>query len=1153
MVTNNIKVNRDSNNAARIRVNRNRYGAEEEPEIVSAVANKYPIEIDDGASSALWIFGLKADAINDDIISAISATISHPKLRITQVDRDCCLFRAKVDGGGEIRIARSDNGGGYIATFVLDNVMYGDATSLQPSLLNAVMAVRPNKSSDENVVLVKEFDQTKHPRGGKPENSGQFSENPGSGNSENNPHSIQSPATQSQLDQTSPLARWLSGKPKGMEEALAESVDSQYNYKDAQGNQPKLAAIPVAMGLPSPAEKDLLHANAYSEKAKSMGYDIGDWSYHSKSGTMTAQLSRPVSPIAPQTGSNKQIPVLRGGNVKPINYATSVSMINLMEHKHLKIEPIAPGRWRGSTDEVPGHEFRMRTSGNNIEAAYFIDGQQIGESSIGRNPKDAIINLRGKAREKLGKINQEQSEQELDKAWDETQHPRGKPKNAGQFTEKPGGGGAVAEQHAPPVGAGMARGAGQRRAAMAAQDEARRARRQGRQRGIVPPAEPVPAQRQPASRPRQVTASISSDSYEEPIHPQHPGATWNAEHREWTPNEYDKFIHGVKGMVNFIDHSNPNFKYANMGEAGRLWVQKIGDRNWQAKMQAPNGDILKRTGSGITPYAAGADLIENMKGAGFAGLSTRQNLSNRPRPAPVANNQPVIAITWNNGHREWNQEDFDDIEGAVLGGNLQWNDHQNNINWKSADTIGGGKLWAKKAGNGWEVKYQSTDGSIVKRVGVGFDLNNASENLLNNAKNDIDNGIVRLVQAQPVQPVVDADGHFVPQINWKVKLGDRWSDDKFEKVQDEINYGLSWTETGNDEQIVRFGENSELRAWKVGDNDYRCRLLVGGKVQYGIGSGFYPDGAAGDLMAKARIALSDQRRIDIARAEAAARRMPGVKESGEYVTPDQTSFAKHTASPERSAEDRENVEAVISKNDILNVVAMGAGTKGINSSYTGDVKDDGRVVVKPFENRVGGANGHPALEVLAYEISKTVGFSAFPTTVYRNWRDDRISSVQEFSENSVLGVNISDADKSQFNDDTMDSLSQMFLMDIITGNYDRNHKNYMFNRDTKRIVAIDNGFAFLQNGSKRSAGNGYRAALGTVFQTYQNENSQALGNVMDIKIKREHLDAMDRFLNSADFESTLSRHLRGNDVMWAKQQAMYGLDYVKNNMQGQIA
>jgi hypothetical protein len=618
--------------------------------------------------------------------------------------------------------------------------------------------------------------------------------------------------------------------------------------------------------------------------------------------------------------------------------------------------------------------------------------------------------------------------QELGKAWDETKHPRGQPKNAGQFSEAPGGGAAVAEQHAP-----------------------RASRRKvGQWGGVLPPAEPVPAVKQPAAPvKRPYTAPMPSSNYDKEV-------------------------------------------------------------------RKP-----------------------------------------QPRPGRNIGSKPAVAAVWNDVHRAWNQDDYDSVEGVVLGGNLKWNDHPKDSNWKSADASGG-KIWANKIGNRWEAKFQGSDGFIANNTGSGIDPNTAAENLFNRVQEDIDNGLVLAQGNQSANAVRDSSGNFVPQINWKVKFGEHWDDAQFNDISSKVNEELYWEDAGNDEQVANLGDDAEIRVWKSGDASYKGRLLVGGKAYNGIGTGFYPDGVASDLITKARDIISQQKAIELARVVAAEKRKPGVVASGEYVAPNLQTFGKPCASPLRTPEDMGNIEGVLEKNDILNVRKF--GEQGINDTFIGNVKDDGKAIVKPQK----GDNGDPEHEVLAYEFAKSVGFSVVPATVYREWKDGRNASSMEFVENSVMGYEMTDEDRSRFDEGTWDSLSEMFVFDLVTGNGDRHSGNLMYNRDTNRFAAIDNGFCLLLNNGtwENEARGGMRNALQTTLWRYGTDkfsdgnygNSEYLGlqDPMEINIKQSHVDAMDRFVNSTAFTDLLAKHLSTNDVPRAREQAEYGLNFIKTKLRGQI-
>ncbi len=149
-------------------------------------------------------------------------------------------------------------------------------------------------------------------------------------------------------------------------------------------------------------------------------------------------------------------------------------------------------------------------------------------------------------------------------------------------------------------------------------------------------------------------------------------------------------------------------------------------------------------------------------------------------------------------------------------------------------------------------------------------------------------------------------------------------------------------------------------------------------------------------------------------------------------------------------------EHTIRDGTITDKYQLTGNQKGINESYIIAVQDNGRAIYKPDSKK---GYGQPKNEVITYDLATALNFTCVPVTTYR---DERSASAQEYKENATVGAKLSkNMPPAPANQRTVDTFSQMAILDCMTGNIDRHEGNWLYDNQTAEIHAIDNGFTFL--------------------------------------------------------------------------------------------
>jgi 2'-5' RNA ligase len=195
-----------------------------------------------------------------------------------------------------------------------------------------------------------------------------------------------------------------------------------------------------------------------------------------------------------------------------------------------------------------------------------------------------------------------------------------------------------------------------------------------------------------------------------------------------------------------------------------------------------------------------------------------------------------------------------------------------------------------------------------------------------------------------------------------------------------------------------------------------------------------------------------------------------------------------------------------------------------NLAYRITIKDDGRACLKGVT--YGGEYGMPQNEVFCYQAATLMGFDIVPPCVYRT--DEKLGqcSAQAWIENGILGA---ETDPIEITDDFLESVSQLAIFDIVLGNRDRHAGNWMYDKDTGRVVGIDNGLVGLDVGrgqmSPKVAVNIAWDRATQVLRTgwYEYSDRKAPDHLNNI-INPEHVAQARKFVESPEFIALLQTH-----------------------------
>ncbi len=133
---------------------------------------------------------------------------------------------------------------------------------------------------------------------------------------------------------------------------------------------------------------------------------------------------------------------------------------------------------------------------------------------------------------------------------------------------------------------------------------------------------------------------------------------------------------------------------------------------------------------------------------------------------------------------------------------------------------------------------------------------------------------------------------------------------------------------------------------------------------------------------------------------------------------------------------------------------------GSNKIFFVKLKGDGSGVFKPefgelpsFREWAGGALYKR--ERAAYLVDRFLDLGLVPPTVIKEV-DGKIGSFQEFINDAKTGYEVE-------KDKYVPEMTKLWVFDFIIWNSDRNSRNFLFDKDEKKLHAIDNGIAFCKS------------------------------------------------------------------------------------------
>ena len=220
---------------------------------------------------------------------------------------------------------------------------------------------------------------------------------------------------------------------------------------------------------------------------------------------------------------------------------------------------------------------------------------------------------------------------------------------------------------------------------------------------------------------------------------------------------------------------------------------------------------------------------------------------------------------------------------------------------------------------------------------------------------------------------------------------------------------------------------------------------------------------------------------------------------------------------------------------------------GVNDTYQVTFLDGSKAIMKPVAHNYWGQYGHPITEVFASDLGEELGMGVSPVTNYRRDPSIGICSVMDFAENAEIAWQ-SHVDMD--NDLARETVSQMVVTTVLTGNTDRKGDNWMVNKSTGEVYAIDNGFACCLEtiGNDPWGRDTYeRARAAYELPNKMNCRKDYVGGcyIPGWKIKPEHLKAVeDLMADDARLDDLLKRHFATDDMVNTVK------DFVKNNKKG---
>jgi hypothetical protein len=108
-------------------------------------------------------------------------------------------------------------------------------------------------------------------------------------------------------------------------------------------------------------------------------------------------------------------------------------------------------------------------------------------------------------------------------------------------------------------------------------------------------------------------------------------------------------------------------------------------------------------------------------------------------------------------------------------------------------------------------------------------------------------------------------------------------------------------------------------------------------------------------------------------------------------------------------------------------------------------------------------------EMVCEDVDKILGWGIVPTTVVglKNIDgDEKLGSIQQWVTDGKVGARVEEL---MVQSKYADSINKLMVFDMVTGNQDRHHDNFIYH-DDGRLTAIDNGLSFYTKEGKRNGG-----------------------------------------------------------------------------------
>ena len=165
------------------------------------------------------------------------------------------------------------------------------------------------------------------------------------------------------------------------------------------------------------------------------------------------------------------------------------------------------------------------------------------------------------------------------------------------------------------------------------------------------------------------------------------------------------------------------------------------------------------------------------------------------------------------------------------------------------------------------------------------------------------------------------------------------------------------------------------------------------------------------------------------------------------------SFEKQHETPKPETGPEIDIESVLERGEIEAIEAL----KGHATFNVVRIKDDGEGLFKPNGEKVGSDDekeeNRAALELLAYQMDKILGFNLVPVTVSRQIQGRR-GALQKFISVAIPAVEMNNWEEKI----SLDELTRASVFDYLIDAQDRVPKNFLIDAATGKIWLIDHDY-----------------------------------------------------------------------------------------------